>query len=1042
MSKALLTIAARCRLLALVGALGAFLPGVQAQAPAGPSVLAPTAAQLAKYDANKNGVLDASERAAMQADARKPDEAIVLTPFEVNTSKDRGYAAANTLSGGRINTPLELSPVSIQIMTKEFMNDFGIADMQDAAQWTMNVDLPNFGGDGPFGGNRNEFNIRGSGVGGSYPIRDGIQQFFVADGYNSERFEVVSGPNSGQANLGNSGGLVASSSKQARFNSVFTSMKTRVDSFGGYRAEIDQNFGKDRFGVRVNALHQNVKSVQDGVELKQNAITLTASFKLTNKTIMRALFERSGEWNTQYRRTYGDQQNLWDRTTVNLNNSALTLTGTGVSQINTSATNDRLVYNFGTNSLINYRGNQYQTTGLGHQVPWNGNPNIPKDWAAGARMLPGFDKEFWLGPVDNFADRDLNTKRVSIDHVFAPNWTARLTWQGSDTDNVTYWGDFSQPGDCRIDINRLLPDGTLNPKFMKAYSEWGGGGSQYQQNSLDDYVAEMSYNFAVPRWFDLKQSFVGNYTYRTGDYTAWSRTWRRNNNPAQLNPLNAVNALTLRTYYDDPKPRLQPLITQAALNALMPGTTWGNYGGTGWHADSIRGGRNHTIFSMTSFFQDRVVISGNYKMDYIRNGDRGGITIGGSPSDVANNYKRYVGAINPATKLPEDGYLAKVETDLPSYAYGAVITPFPAKWAREGNLVQRWLSPIKLVWNYSENNREPGSGGPFYTGENPTAPFNSTTDYALRYSIPGGKAYLEVRRYFTENLGNLGGMQNTGQIQTIWRSLGYTDPVKSDFSSNSYRDTSDRDLTGTEITFTANPTDNWTMSANYGHPRVQTVNERYYLRQYYAENIAEWRAGALLPDGATVPGTNRTILSQNDIVTAIQQIEDGFNGLTSGTIGNGPLHRGSINTRYSFREGKLRGLALTGGVSWRGSAKAGSRDARLKFQTTAATLTTAQNVAAAYDYLYVPSQLTNNIGANYTRRFGKYQARLQLNVTNVLDRDDPDWSGYSVINAGQMTNQSSNTALTVAGSNPRMQVLTGFQNPEPRKFVFTTTVDF
>ena len=168
-------------------------------------------------------------------------------------------------------------------MTKEFMDDFGIADMQDAAQWTMNVDLPNFGGDGPFGGNRNEFNIRGAGVGGAYPIRDGVTQFFVADGYNSERFEVVSGPNAGLAGSGNSGGLVASSSKRLRYNSVTTSVRTRLDSFGGYRGELDYNFAKDRFGVRVNALHQNVKNVQKGVELKQNAITLRAELKLTRQ---------------------------------------------------------------------------------------------------------------------------------------------------------------------------------------------------------------------------------------------------------------------------------------------------------------------------------------------------------------------------------------------------------------------------------------------------------------------------------------------------------------------------------------------------------------------------------------------------------------------------------------------------------------------------------------------------------------------------------------------------------------------------------------
>ena len=138
---------------------------------------------------------------------------------------------------------------------------------------------------------------------------------------------------------------------------------------------------------------------------------------------------------------------------------------------------------------------------------------------------------------------------------------------------------------------------------------------------------------------------------------------------------------------------------------------------------------------------------------------------------------------------------------------------------------------------------------------------------------------------------------------------------------------------------------------------------------------------------------------------------------------------------------------MSGGLTWRGVAKAGSVDPRLKFQTTAPTV--AQTAAAAYDYLYVPSLVTNNVGINYTRRFGKYNARFQLNVTNLLNDDDPHWGGtersggaYSVINAGQLTNQSDGNALTVAGSNPRMQVLSTFAQLDPRKLVFTTTVTF
>src|SRR5215216_2377834 len=78
--------------------------GQQAPAPA-------TAAQLAKYDLNKNGRLDPAELAALQTDEAKAaatptasslsqagDEAVQLSPFEVREANN-GYYASNTMSG-------------------------------------------------------------------------------------------------------------------------------------------------------------------------------------------------------------------------------------------------------------------------------------------------------------------------------------------------------------------------------------------------------------------------------------------------------------------------------------------------------------------------------------------------------------------------------------------------------------------------------------------------------------------------------------------------------------------------------------------------------------------------------------------------------------------------------------------------------------------------------------------------------------------------------------------------------------------------------
>ena len=1035
MTSARVSFAARCCRIVLVGALGAFCSSLHAQSAPAPAALtkSPTASQLAKYDLNKNGVLDPDERKAFEAG--EGGEPILLTPFQVSTDQDRGYAAGNTLTGGRVDTPLALTPSAISIMTKEFLDDFAITDSNEAAQWTMNMDTAGNPTQGPFGGDRFESNFRGAGgqSAGSYPVRDGLQQYWIADSYNSERFEAISGPNSAQSGLGGPGGLMGSSSKRGRFNTRSGSVSTRADNFGGYRGTFDYNIGFGRVAFRVNALYQNTQAIQKYTANKQNGITLGASFKISNKTLLSVQFEKSSEWNIQYRKTWGEQASFWNRTTVNANNTALaTTTGTGLSLLSQNA--DRLTYNFSTGSLLNYRGNQYQTSGLGYQIPWGGRPDLPQEYYGSANFKPGMGKTFFLGPIDSIADRDLNAHQVVLEHTFTPNLSVRFTWQASDVDPTVPYA-FTQPSDYRIDVNRLLPDGTNNPNYLRAYSEWTPG-SQHQSDMLNEYVGQLNYQFRLPRLFDLKQRFNLIAGYRFKDIDAWDRQWRRDNNPAALNPQTAANALMFRQYYGDTPGKLAAIMNQETMNKLSPGMTFGNYATTGYHSLSYRGLKYAQIVSETNFFSDRLVLSANYRKDKIFNGDMNYIG-----TDPANKYAVRVGALNPATGLNEEGFSSKLYSDRQSYSTGAVVYPFKGmgeSGSRFRSGLFRWIAPIGLVWNYSENFQVPPSGGPFYTGERPLPPFSKTTDLALRYSIPGGVVYGEIRRYFTDNIGSLSGMSNTGDIGNIWRDLGYTESVLINFSSAGYRDTSDRGLTGTEAEIVANPTRNWTLRANYGHPRVQQIVERKLLHEYYNAHIAEWRAGANAQIGQVLNG--HAVLNPVTVAQGIQNIENGFNGLTTGTIGSGPIHRGTLSSSYRFTEGRLRGLGLSGGLSWRGSSKVGSRDARLKFQTTAPTI--LQTTAAAFDYLYVPSQLTNNLGFNYTHRFGKYNTRFQLNITNLLNDDDPNWSSYSVINAGQLTNQSDANALTVAGSNPRMQVRSGFSQYEPRKFVFTTTVSF
>ena len=98
------------------------------------------------------------------------DETILLNPFEVTTGKDTGYVAGSSLAGGRAETPLALTPASISVMTREFLDDLNITGLEDAIKWTVSA-MP---------GNENQnqtpfgsfgYNFRNTGSAQNYPTR-------------------------------------------------------------------------------------------------------------------------------------------------------------------------------------------------------------------------------------------------------------------------------------------------------------------------------------------------------------------------------------------------------------------------------------------------------------------------------------------------------------------------------------------------------------------------------------------------------------------------------------------------------------------------------------------------------------------------------------------------------------------------------------------------------------------------------------------------------------------------------------------------------
>jgi len=997
--------AARFRRAVFLGATSALWPVLSAQtAPVVPRTAsaarpAPTAEQLARYDLNKNGVLDSDELAALEAEQKS--DAVLLNPFTVATDKDTGYVAASSLAGGRANTPLKLTPASISVMTQEFMDDLNITNLTEAISWTVNVETRTQESldQGPFGSF--EMNFRNTGGAGNYPTRNYFSFLFNSDSYNSERMEFSRGPNSLLFGSSSIGGLSGNLTKMARFNDRRREARFQVDSYGGWRTTADLSYGMDKFAVRFNGVVQRYKGFQNGTFTDVNGWHLAVSYKLTAKTVLRAEHEGNQQRQVLFNRYYSENASLWNRSTFNNDNAALNgnanLGSFGLGQV--SATNSYLVYTLNNPGagILDYRGNQYRTNGTGIRMPWEGRSDIPN-----FARLPS--KDFRLGPADARTIKILNTNAFYIDHTISDAWFAQLagmTHVYGPTEETT---DQTGSG-YMIDVNRLLPNGQPNPNVGRPYAEVTMG-RQYQENTSQDLRLLTSFRFEIPKIFGfnlgLKQrvSLIGGY--RRGTFEMFTRSTRWINNPAQPNPTNNINRINYRIYWDQPLPN----ITSQAPNGLpgLPAGAVFQEVDTGYSADDEGRSTYGQIVSNTTFFDDRLSIIAGVRQDRSQRNNLDQYSF-----DTAG--RMLMGAFDPALKANREGLRDRTKTKATTSNVGAVYFVLP------------WLG---VVANYSENFSGLPTGLGKIEGGGFEQPRGKGSDFGLKFSLLDNRLYATASYYDSQSTGTVIAGNQITQLNRIWTNLGYTD---AEHTTLNYRDVQSLKAKGYEFELTANPTRNFRMTFNHSRPDSRVIESNTGLRAYFEAHLAEFQAGANAASGTVIGG--KTVQNPTQIGTDIQSVKDFLNGLTLGSIQNGTL-KSSTNVAgtYSFRQGMLKGFSVGGGAQFRDKRKNGSVDPQILYNTT--TPTVQQTHDASFAYLYVPSTTIVTAHMSYDFRFSqKVRARFQLNVANLLNDDSPQWSSYSTLTANQLLN-----------GNPRMQVLSNFVEFDPRKFTLTSTFTF
>ena len=262
-----------------------------------PSALAPNAPRASP---------PSPPRMAAPVPAREGD-AVVLNPFLVQTDRDRGYAAAATLAGTRLHTPLRDLGASVSVYTKNFISDLGAADHRDVLIYATGMEAGGPGGN--FSNGANDINdpvVVGDGARVSPQTQwrtrglaapNATRGFFVndiaGDAYNTESITVSRGPNAVLFGVGSPAGVVDTALLRPGLTAHANRAEFRVGDNDSVRQVLDLNrvLIPGRLAFRLAALRDDERFDQRPAYEEKRRIFGTAAFEPFRTMAWRASFE-------------------------------------------------------------------------------------------------------------------------------------------------------------------------------------------------------------------------------------------------------------------------------------------------------------------------------------------------------------------------------------------------------------------------------------------------------------------------------------------------------------------------------------------------------------------------------------------------------------------------------------------------------------------------------------------------------------------------------------------------------------------------------
>jgi len=854
------------------------------------------------------------------APSRAPAEetAITLSPFEVNSDKDTGFAASSSLAGGRLAIDLRDTPASYSVITREFIDALGITDLQNAAEWTTGGTLNVDNGQQNFFASPINYTIRGTG--NSRPQRNFFPQFNNGDSYNLERYDFGRGPNSILFGNGSLGGVSSATTKRAQTNRPFQAVQLSVGSWRNYRGTVDLN---QPVGKIAAIRFAGVWGDSDGWRMKDSdrrkAVFLNTTLRPWRDTEIRL----EGEYGINSRQsgftTLDDRFSGWDgRTTYNAVAAATTLPSNanalGVSRRGANYFvfdpfyAGRAIMNY-QNDPITLPGGNSSTTPIAGFVQGT----LPAFNSAGATLLHAVDvpanrfdtainnsffrppsEEFTISPdapilTQRFKDVQftLNQKLGSFFFEIAGDMNrARSFINGEQnrSSNNTY-----------IDINRVRPDGSANPNFLQPYGDGQlvRGYRTFDYNNVRGaaaYVLETRFgNFAVNALGGINEGEEqSDYRYLSIAQGADHRLWGFLSTPATQN-------VRIRRYWNETS-RPIPDLALGTINYVdpNPATRANTAIQPIWAVDISRrdteaintSNFKYLLGSLTAkFFRNRLVILGaarydSYdfrtrqqidKGDYPLNWD--GVTRilrPAPPADYATLTFRQRDAngnpIGPAQEAAIRPRIAPNGDRDPLYAndrFKDDYNPPPVKGSQITHSVgavahlASWLNP---AINYAETFNPPG-GIVRIDGRLLEPTIATGIDYGLRMELLDNRLNLGFTYYTTKEINGIIGTDGPNFFTTLYQAN-----VVGDLSATGrnirgagdlpvqYRDIRTRSGQGFEFEVVANLSKAFRLTGSVSFPQVYESNLNPDVKAYIDLNMPLFQQ--IAKDAGVIIGAN------------------------------------------------------------------------------------------------------------------------------------------------------------------------------------------